>query len=204
MGDVNGDPTFTLLRASHYLKDNRIPPEGFVRDAPGYEDIAIVGAAAADSDFNRDDDAEGTGADTIHYAIDTSGHEGPFSVVAELLYQAVMPDFTDDLFVDEGSRIERFREYWREARKTPETIGRVAFEVTPEPLEVAFRRGDFNADGSLNIVDPIGILAYLFQSGDRPPCRESADVQPSGTIDVSDAVFLLVHLFSAGQPPCDG
>jgi formylglycine-generating enzyme required for sulfatase activity len=62
--------------------------------------------------------------------------------------------------------------------------------------DVAFQRGDANADGALDISDPLFTLSYLFLQGDSPDCEDAADSNDDGTIDISDVVRLLHHLFA--------
>ncbi len=89
MVDVNGNVTQTLLRAADYIKDNRIPPEGF--DAENaVDDIAVKGKASEDGNF-------GNGRDAVTYIIDVSGARGPFEVRAELMYQSISSPFLEDL-----------------------------------------------------------------------------------------------------------
>ncbi len=64
-----------------------------------------------------------------------------------------------------------------------------------------FRRGDANADGTVDLSDGIGILLWVFASGDTPSCLEAADANDSGRVDVADAVFVLRWLFAGGPPP---
>lgn len=58
-----------------------------------------------------------------------------------------------------------------------------------------FSRGDANADGMFDIVDPIRILSYLFVQGQELPCREAADVNNDGALDITDAIAALSALF---------
>ena len=62
--------------------------------------------------------------------------------------------------------------------------------------EPAYRRGDSNGSGDVDISDPLHLLNFLFSGGRAPRCRAEADVNRSGTIDISDAVALLSFLFS--------
>ncbi len=61
--------------------------------------------------------------------------------------------------------------------------------------------GDANSDGTMDISDPIFILAYLFVSGTPPSPLSAADVNGSGEVDIADAVYILSHLFAGGPPP---
>ncbi|OQC19090.1 MAG: HYR domain protein [Planctomycetes bacterium ADurb.Bin069] len=72
----------------------------------------------------------------------------------------------------------------------------------------AFRRGDANDDGSVEISDAIFILTFLFARGKAPACFDAADVNDSAAgdfsgIDIADAVYLLAYLFGGGAPPAD-
>ena len=60
--------------------------------------------------------------------------------------------------------------------------------------------GDVNADGDINVADPIGILSYLF-SEERLNCFEAAKVNEDDQLDLADAIYLLTFLFAGGPPP---
>lgn len=64
----------------------------------------------------------------------------------------------------------------------------------------SFLRGDANADGKRNIVDPIFTLQHLFNGQEPPSCLRSADADDNGEVELTDAVYTLGHLFD-GQPP---
>jgi len=67
------------------------------------------------------------------------------------------------------------------------------------PHDATFIRGDANMDGSLNIADPISILALLFPGGSAPYCRDAADGNDDGQVDVSDPISILDSLFLSGR-----
>ena len=67
----------------------------------------------------------------------------------------------------------------------------------------AFRRGDANDDGNVNISDVSSILGYLFLGDDTSGCRKTADANDDGTINITDAVTVLNYLFSGGTQPPD-
>ena len=71
-----------------------------------------------------------------------------------------------------------------------------------------FVRGDANADGRINIIDPVFILNYLFRNGQEPVCLDAADVDDSASvgstrfpITLHDAISLLRWLFLGDRPP---
>ena len=91
MGDSDGNMTYTLLRSATYLKDNRIPPQGFDKHAVEH-DIRVAGLAMQDNDFND-------GSDTITYRIAVP-QSSSYQVEVELRYQSLAYGFVQDLFLD--------------------------------------------------------------------------------------------------------
>jgi hypothetical protein len=65
----------------------------------------------------------------------------------------------------------------------------------------AFRRGETNGDATIDISDPVAVLAWLFLGGEEPWCLDAADSDDSGALDLSDAVYTLQYLFLSGAPP---
>jgi len=68
-------------------------------------------------------------------------------------------------------------------------------------LSPRFLRGDANADGSVDISDPVAILFQLFSASPAIPCLEAADANDDGTLDISDPIYLLTFLFLDGPAP---
>lgn len=129
LADVNGELTQTLLRASSYLKDNRIPPKGFTTIAPRYQDMAIIGGAMADPNFNLAHGVEGTGVDSVRFIIKTNNESGPFQVTVEMLYQSIKPEFLDDLFQYDLSGVNQFESYVNAADQNPELMQSVSKQI---------------------------------------------------------------------------
>lgn len=90
MVDVDDSVTYTLLRASSYIKDNRIPPKGFLTTHTSYDTIAIIGSATVDDNFNKENLTEGTGSDIINYRIPVT-NETTYKVFAEVCFQTIKP-----------------------------------------------------------------------------------------------------------------
>jgi hypothetical protein len=69
-----------------------------------------------------------------------------------------------------------------------------------------FRRGDANADASVDIGDAIVILSYLFGTAEDPSklkverCLDAADANDDEMIDIADAIKVLAHLFADAGP----
>jgi len=62
-------------------------------------------------------------------------------------------------------------------------------------------RGDCNADGVVNISDPIRALIVFFFAGPPAPCDEVCDGNFDGRVDIADAIFLFRYLFRSGPTP---
>lgn len=78
-------------------------------------------------------------------------------------------------------------------------------DACDEAVAPEFRRGDANADGSVNISDPSALLNWLFLGGVPVSCPDAGDANDDGAVDISDAVTILNWLFTGGRtPPAPG
>jgi hypothetical protein len=77
-----------------------------------------------------------------------------------------------------------------------EVIAQVAAAAAP-----AFRRGDANADGSVNLSDAVATLNWLFRGTTAVGCEAAADSDGNLRLNLSDPVRLLNHLFLGGPAP---
>ncbi len=69
----------------------------------------------------------------------------------------------------------------------------------------AFRRGDANGDGTVDLSDAVATFGYLFLGGQAPACTDAEDADDSGVLDVSDGIFTLGYLFGGtSAPPLPG
>jgi len=79
------------------------------------------------------------------------------------------------------------------------------FRIIPAsggPVDQDFIRGNANADGAVDISDPVFTLIHLFLgSGGEPPCEDALDTDDNGTIEITDAIYGLNALFTGGAPP---
>jgi hypothetical protein len=81
--------------------------------------------------------------------------------------------------------------------------GRACLEVGQPPER--FRRGDADANGSLDITDAIVTLGFLFLGTAAPACRDAADADDSGILDITDAIYSLGYQFlGSSAPPAPG
>ena len=115
-GDAAGDLTHSLLAATHYLKDNRLTPAGFDKNAVP-NDVAVAGLATGDENFNQ-------GTDLLQYHIPINGGVAPFNVVVELLYQPFGFGHLQDLFTlsDEIDQVDQFRTIYENTALRFETL----------------------------------------------------------------------------------
>jgi hypothetical protein len=133
MSDSDGDPTWTLLRAFAYAKDNRLTPLGFDKsNAPA--DAAVHGSAVEDGNFN-------SGYDRIVYRVDVGNAVRPLTVKARLLYQAAAWPFVEDLRQDGGFEVKRFAGMYDAANKSPKVVAEAEMSVRQEEEEVLATKG---------------------------------------------------------------
>jgi len=101
-GDAEGNQTHSLLTATQFLKDNRLTPLGFDKNAVS-DDIGVYGDARYDQDFNN-------GKDTVTYQIPATG-TAPYSVLVELRYQPMSFGALQTLFAesDKLDQVDMFR-----------------------------------------------------------------------------------------------
>lgn len=122
LGDSNRHITHVLLHANSYLKDNRIPPQGFTNStAVNIEQQTLPAGTHGDADFNQLAGSEGSGTDTVHYRIPLAGQDGPYTVEARLLYQSVQPAFVKGLHSD-AELVNRFKVMYEQLPPRAETL----------------------------------------------------------------------------------
>jgi hypothetical protein len=106
MRDANGNVTTGLLRATAYVKDNRLLPRGFDKET-AMPDIAVRGAALNDPDFTAE-------SDRVRYVVNTGAATGPFDVTAELRYQPISFRWAENLKAYDASEPRRFVAWYGE------------------------------------------------------------------------------------------
>ena len=63
-----------------------------------------------------------------------------------------------------------------------------------------FVRGDANADGVVDLSDPVAALAFFF-FGETIPCHRAADLDDNGALELTDAISSLDYLFMGELRP---
>jgi len=113
--DTENHVTTDLLRAAGYLKDNRLPPEGFEKAAL-YEDFAVRGGARDDVDFDG-------GGDRLLVALDVGTASGPYTLTVELLYQSIGFRWMENLKAyGDLEEVARFQRYTQEVPNLPVVV----------------------------------------------------------------------------------
>jgi hypothetical protein len=131
MKDVDDAVTYTLLRGAEYAKDNRLPPKGFKTAVPDYESIAIIGAAADDPDFNRNETRqEGSGSDQVFYKCSIAGKGTEFNILIDMYYQTISPRFAQDLLSHQTDEVAKFKGFYDNAEKAPILIKTISLAAT--------------------------------------------------------------------------
>lgn len=92
--------TYTLLRGMSYLKDNRLLPQGFDKNA-AVDDVKVVGAAVADANFVG-------GSDQITYQVQGLAGNN-YTIEAELVHQPIGYAFANDLFKETDDEVQDFK-----------------------------------------------------------------------------------------------
>ena len=100
LGDPDRAPTTGLLRATTYLKDNRLLPRGFDKTT-AHPDIAVHGAATGDQSFTG-------GGDTVRYRLPAL----TATIEVELRYQPIAYRWVQNLRSYNAPEPRRFVEYF--------------------------------------------------------------------------------------------
>ena len=120
MGDVNGNKTTVLERASTPLKDNRLTPPGFFTTSVVYDTCLIEGVPPEDIDFNKfEGGSEGSGTDITHYQVAMGGYTGAVTITAKIWYQSAPPRWMEEMFDHNTTEIDTFRIMYEAADGTP-------------------------------------------------------------------------------------
>ncbi len=125
MADNSGKATWSLLRGSAYLKDNRLPPRGFTATGPDAASIAVTGGAEADANFN----ARSGGSDEVTYQVPLPPNATRLTAEVELLYQSVPPESVARLLKANTPAAKTFSRLYRRADHQPELVASRRLEL---------------------------------------------------------------------------
>ena len=119
-GDEEGRPTFALTRATRWLRDDRLLPEGWSPEHAEASRTAPVGVEG-DESFRG-------GVDTAHYRLPLST-PGPLRVEATLLYQPLGARWAAELLRYETPEVQRFAELYEQADARPEVLAEASLSI---------------------------------------------------------------------------
>lgn len=128
LGDLEGVPTTGLLRATQYLKDNRLLPRGFDKTT-ATKDIGVHGSALADPNFT---DA----GDRVRYDLPVTT-PGPLVIAVELRYQSIGYRWAHNLEAYDAPEPKRFVSYY--TATVPDSSVVIASAVTSWPASAPDR-----------------------------------------------------------------
>ena len=160
MADVNDDVTTVLERAKYLLKDNRLPPAGFVTEHPSYDTVQIIGLAETDENFNKESNVQGNGSDHIFYHIPLDEYNEKLIATCKIYYQTAPPKWMKEMFDEETEEIDVFREMFNNADRNPILLKTKSIEIeeiivgtreTENVLENTFLVNNFSNEGIFKI-----------------------------------------------------
>ena len=164
LGDTNDHITHVLLHANSYLKDNRIPPEGFLNgDAVTIEAQTLPVGVGGDGDFNAINAVEGTGSDTVHYRVALNDPNSNHTVDVRLLFQSVQPAFIEGMHAA-GSQVTAFKQMVAQSPPRVEIIAEVNAAIAAATAAAGSSGGGCTLGRDMP-VDPVLPALVLFALG---------------------------------------
>lgn len=131
MGDVNDEVTTVLVRGNSALKDNRIPPEGFISEHPVYDTVRIAGLADLDPNFNKESGMQGSGGDKVYFNVPLNQEFSELEATAKVFYQTAPPKWMKEMFDEQSEEIDKFRDLFDAADRQPILVKQKSVDVGP-------------------------------------------------------------------------
>ncbi|MBE0570753.1 MAG: T9SS type A sorting domain-containing protein [Ignavibacteriaceae bacterium] len=156
--------TYTLLRAFEYIKDNRLPPQGFTTNYVGYDTVKIVGNALDDTNFNRYGTYQGSGGDSVTYLI--PGLPGTeYRITAEVCYQTVKTQLVDHIRPINNGDINRFVNMYDALPNIPFIMKQEVLDIVTGVKDDKSPVNEFNLEQNYpNPFNPTTIIRYTISS----------------------------------------
>ncbi len=117
----DGAPTYRLLRATAYAKDNRLLPRGWSVTGPHVDETSPQ-LGEPDADFVG-------GSDRVEYRVLAPAGSGPYSIEAQLLYQPVGARFAAELLALDAPEIRAFERIWDASDRSPEPVAEASMQL---------------------------------------------------------------------------
>jgi hypothetical protein len=152
--------TYTLLRAAEYIKDNRLPPQGFTTNSVSYDTVKIVGDAVDDTNFNRYGMYQGSGGDSVTYLIPTLPNT-EYRITAEVCYQTVKTQLVDHIRPINNGDINRFVSMYDALPNIPFIMKQEVFDIVTEVDDDNSTVKDFYLEQNYpNPFNPSTVISY--------------------------------------------
>lgn len=123
IADSEGQVITGLMYADSYVKDNRIPPDGFSKESVP-TDISVIGNAFDDENF-------GGGEDLILYEIPLENSTAPWQIEIELLYQSIGYRWLQKFYETDTIESQKLVRYLESVPNEPVVIDSVVIEIEP-------------------------------------------------------------------------
>ncbi|MEO2149959.1 MAG: PKD domain-containing protein [bacterium] len=153
--------------------------------------VAVAGPAQAVTDVDND------GVELI--TLDGSGSFDPDGAIVSYQWSDAVSTLgfgvTTDVLLPVGETVVTLRVSDDGAL---ESFNTTVITILPAPPAADFLRGDCNADGGVDISDPILLLERLFGAATAPDCEDSCDGNDDGNLDLADVIAMLDHIFING------
>ncbi len=121
LADINGQPTYRLMRGAGFYKDNRLLPQGW---SPVHPNAAVVGPVGVGSDPDWT-----TPGDKVDFSVPVDASFAmPLTIDVTLYYQPLSARFAEELFVAGTDETEAFRAMYLRSARAPEQVSRITLQ----------------------------------------------------------------------------
>jgi len=73
--------------------------------------------------------------------------------------------------------------------------------IGSERIGCGYTCGDVNSDGTINIIDIINLINYVYKDGPEPYPWKAGDINGDGEINILDIIPIILYKYKGGAPP---
>lgn len=165
-----------------------------------YEDVTIYAASSAMEFVNVMMDMTNTytylhpsyggqSSGSDHYSFYQWGYDAVFAHEGDFFYNGWHKNYD----VVDSLDFPYFNEVVRMCLASLVTVAR----------DIGYKMGDLTWDGTIDLVDVLYLINYLYRNGPAPDPLEIGDVTCGGEITLDDVIFLINYLYKGGPAPPD-